>query len=159
MIWRDLEEAAPEVACLGIERLRVTRVALLGTIRRDGSPRISPVEPYLAEGHLLIGLMSRSPKARDLQEDPRCVVHSTVSSPDSGEGELKLYGRAIVASQRIREGCAGGWWIGRPPEVASVFSLNIEEATFVDWATERGEMTVRRWTPGAGYVRRTRPYP
>jgi Pyridoxamine 5'-phosphate oxidase len=159
MIWRELEEAAPEIARLGIERLQVTGVALLGTIRRDGSPRISPVEPYLADGHLLIGLMSRSPKARDLQDDPRCVLHSTVSGPDSGEGEIKLYGQAIVASERIRGGCAGAWWIGRPPEVASVFSLDIQEAAFVDWATERGEMTVRRWTPAAGYVQRTGPYP
>jgi hypothetical protein len=159
MIWRDLEEAAPEIARLGIERLQATGVALLGTIRRDGSPRISPVEPYLAEGHLLIGLMTRSPKARDLREDQRCVLHSAVSGPDSGEGELKLYGQAIVASERIRGGCAGAWWIGRPPEVASVFSLDIEEATFIEWATGRGEMTVRRWTPGTGYVQRTRPYP
>jgi hypothetical protein len=35
-------------------RLWAQRVAMLGTVRGDGSPRISPVEPYLADGCLLI---------------------------------------------------------------------------------------------------------
>jgi predicted pyridoxine 5'-phosphate oxidase superfamily flavin-nucleotide-binding protein len=66
MIWRDLEAAAPEIARLGRERFERARVALLGTLRKDGSPRISPVEPYLTQGHLLFGTMSWSLKTRDL---------------------------------------------------------------------------------------------
>jgi hypothetical protein len=50
MIWRDLETVAPEIARLGKERFDRARVALLGTLRKDGSPRISPVEPYLTRG-------------------------------------------------------------------------------------------------------------
>jgi hypothetical protein len=90
MIWRDLEAAAPEIARLGKERFDRARLALLGTLRKDGSPRISPVEPYLTQGHLLFGAMSWSLKRRDLLRDPRCVLHSAISDPDSGEGELKL---------------------------------------------------------------------
>jgi hypothetical protein len=41
--WGDLEGAAPEIARLGKERLESARVALLATLRKDGSPRISPV--------------------------------------------------------------------------------------------------------------------
>jgi hypothetical protein len=91
MIWRDLEAAAPEIARLGRGRFDRARAALLGTLRKDGSPRISPVEPYLTQGHLLFGAMSWSLKKRDLLRDPRCVLHSAISDPDSGEGELKLY--------------------------------------------------------------------
>jgi Pyridoxamine 5'-phosphate oxidase len=96
--WRDLEPAAPEIARLGMARLNSARMALLGTLRRDGSPRISPIEPYLADGQLLIGAMSWSAKASDLQRDPRYVLHSVVTGPDSGEGELKLYGSAVEAA-------------------------------------------------------------
>lgn len=68
-------------------------MALLGTIRTDGSPRISPVEPYLTQGHLLFGAMVWSLKTRDLLRDPRCVLHGAITAPDAGEAEVKLYGR------------------------------------------------------------------
>jgi hypothetical protein len=73
MIWRDLEAAAPGLARLGAERLEETRVALLGTLCMHGSPRISPVEAFQTQGHLLFGAMSWSMKTRDLLRDPRCV--------------------------------------------------------------------------------------
>lgn len=159
MIWRDLEAAAPEIARLGEERFDRARVALLGTLRKDGSPRISPVEPYLTQGHLLFGTMSWSSKTRDLRRDPRCVLHSVISDPDSGEGELKLYGRAIVADEQTRNGCQEGWWATRPAEAASVFSLHITQGTFISWDIEHGEMTVRRWSPQLGYRETRRDYP
>ena len=92
-----MELGAPEVARLGMARLNAARVALLGTLRRDGSPRISPIEPHIVEGQLLIGAMAWSGKAADLRRDPRYVLHSAVTGPDSGEGELKLYGSAVEA--------------------------------------------------------------
>ena len=159
MDWRDLEEAAPEIAKLGKERLDLARVALLATLRRDGSPRISPVEPYLSQGHLLFGAMSWSPKTRDLLRDPRCVLHSAITGPDNGEGELKLYGRAIEADDQIRSGCQEGWWSERPPDAATVFALDIEQATFISWDTARGQMTVRRWSPRRGLTETRRRYP
>jgi hypothetical protein len=157
--WSELEAAAPEIARLGKERLDRARVALLGTLREDGSPRISPVEPYLTHGRLLFGAMSRSLKTRDLLRDPRCVLHSAISDPDSGEGELKLYGRATEADAQIRKSCSEGWWQGRAPESATVFSLDIEQATFISWDTAHAEMTVRRWSPLRGYTEATRTYP
>jgi hypothetical protein len=160
MIWRDFEAAAPEIARLGKERLDRARVALLGTLRKDGSPRISPVEPFLTRGHLIFGAMSWSLKTRDLQRDPRCVLHSAISTPDSGEGELKLYGRATeVDDRRIRDGSPGVWWAERPSEAAVVFSLEIDQAAFISWDLEHGEMRVRRWSPELGYRVATRSYP
>ena len=158
MTWADLEVAAPEIARLGKRRLDQARLALLGTLGADGSPRISPVEPYLAQGHLLFGAMAWSSKTHDLLRDPRCVLHSAVSNPDSGEGELKLHGRAIEADHRIRDGCQAGWWIGRPSNVARVFSLDIDRAVFISWDTDHGELILRTWSPH-GYRERTRTYP
>ncbi len=159
MIWRDLQVVAPEIAQLGKERLDQAGVALLGTLRKDGAPRISPVEPYFTQGHLLFGAMSWSLKLRDLQRDPRCVLHSAVSHPDSGEGELKLYGNAEAAPDRFRDACLDAWWVGRASETASVFSLGIEEATFISWELEAGEMLVRRWSPKFGFRQTKRSYP
>jgi hypothetical protein len=67
---------APEIAWLGMARLNAARVALLGTLRFDGAPRISPVEPYFAAGRLLMGAMAWSKKAADLRLDSWYVLHS-----------------------------------------------------------------------------------
>jgi hypothetical protein len=131
---------------------------MLATLRRDGSPRISPVEPYLFHAHLLFGAMSWSLKAHDLLRDPRCALHSAITGPDNGEGELKLYGRAVQADDQVRDGCQG-WWTERPRGTATVFVLNIEQAAFVSWDTEHSQMIVRRWSPQRGYIERTREYP
>lgn len=159
MDWGSLEARAPEIARLGRERLERARVALLGTVRQDGGPRISPVEPFFAQGHLLFGAMSWSAKTRDLLRDPRCVLHSAVSRPDSGEGELKLYGRAVEAAAAIRDSCVGAWWLERPADAAAVFELEIEQAVFVSWDLEGGHMTVRRLSPRRGVTETTRAYP
>ncbi len=157
--WRDVERGAPEIARLGAARLASARVALLGTLRRDGSPRISPVEPYIAGGQLLIGAMAWSAKAADLQRDPRYVLHSAVTGPDSGEGELKLYGLAAEAGQDLRGTAADAWWLAQAADKAVVFTLHIGQAVFVGWDITRGLMTVHRWTPRGGYRITTRPYP
>jgi hypothetical protein len=157
--WRDLELAAPEITRLGRARLTSARMALLGTLRRDGSPRISPVEPYIVQGQLLAGAMAWSAKASDLQRDPRYVLHSVVTGPDSGEGELKLYGAAAETTQDLRGAAAHAWWLAWPPGKAVVFTLRIEQAVFVDWDIDQGLMTVHRWSPPGGYAVTSRPYP
>jgi hypothetical protein len=157
--WRDVELGAPELARLGRARLTTARVALLGTLRRDGSPRISPIEPHLAEGQLLIGAMAWSAKTTDLRRDPRYVLHSVVTGPDSGEGELKLYGPAAEAGQDLRTAAADAWWLACAPEKAVVFTLHIQQAVFVDWDIQRGLMTVHQWSPANSYAVASRPYP
>jgi hypothetical protein len=155
----DLELGAPEIARLGIARLTAARIAMLGTLRRDGSPRISPVEPCLADGRLLVGVMTWSAKAADLRRDPRYVLHSIVTGPDSGEGELKLRGYAVRAGPVVRGEAADAWWSSQPPDTAIVFVLRIGLALFIGWDIERGVMTVRRWSPQGGYSHTRRGYP
>jgi len=154
-----VERGAPEIARLGMARLASARVALLGTLRRDGSPRISPIEPYTAGGQLLIGAMAWSAKAGDLRRDPRYVLHSAVTGPDSGEGELKLYGRAAEAGPDLCSMAADAWWLASAPGKAIVFTLHIGQAVFVGWDLSHGLMTVHRWSPRSGYSETTRPYP
>ena len=160
MNWAEFEAAAPELARLGKELLDRHGVALLGTLRKDGSPRISPVEPYFVRDHLLFGAMTWSLKARDLLSDPRCVLHSAVTAADAGESEVKLYGHAReVGDQRLRNRSSETWWAARPPEDARVFSLDIDQAALVEWDLERGEMSLRHWSRVEGVSEMTRSYP
>jgi hypothetical protein len=157
--WGDLELGAPEIARLGLARLKAARIAMLGTLRRDGSPRISPIEPYIVNGRLLVGVMTWSAKAADLRRDPRYVLHSTVAGPDSGEGELKLHGCAVRTGRGVRGGAADAWWSNQPPDKAIVFALRIRQALFVGWDIGRGVMMVHRWSPQEGYSYAPRTYP
>ena len=104
MRWDEFERACPEIAKIARERFSADEVVLIGTLRADGSPRISPTEPDFAAGHLFVGMMWRSRKALDLLRDPRCVVHSGPVGRMNPGGDVKLYGRAIeVTDATLRE--------------------------------------------------------
>jgi hypothetical protein len=157
MTWKEFEAAAPALARAARTRLETTRIALLGTIRADGSPRISPVEPYFTPEELVFGAMARSHKARDLVRDPRCVLHTAIVDPDAGDPEFKLYGRAVEMTGRRAP--AQAWWLSYPPDAARVFALSIEHASSVAWALEEGEMNVARWSARHGLEETRRRYP
>jgi hypothetical protein len=157
MRWDEFVEACPELAALGEERFRARELCLLGTLRRNGWPRITPVEPDFVDGELMSGMMWRSPKALDLLRDPRCVAHSVVSRRDGDEGDFKLYARArqiddadVRARYRatIKERID---WEPTEPDY-HLFAFEVESAGFVTfdpehrygmaWDPERG---LRRW--------------
>ena len=92
--WGAFEEASPELARLGRGLFDETGLVMLGTIRRDGSPRISPVEFFIFAGELYLGMIWRSYKAQDLQRNPRCMVMSTVHDRMLPDGEFKIAGIA-----------------------------------------------------------------
>ena len=99
--WAEFEAANPALAAQGQARFAATGLSLIGTLRRDGSPRISAVEPFIFDGQLALGMMWRSMKALDLLRDPRWVVHSTISNKDGTEGEFKVYGRAVAVDEVV----------------------------------------------------------
>jgi hypothetical protein len=158
MSWRDLEAGAPELAHEGLARFSRTKVALLGTIREDGSPRISPVEPFLLQGQLVVGVMP-SPKLDDLRRDGRCALHSSVSDINGSEGEFKVHGRAIPTDDPALLNAEGTWWAGRERDRVGVFAIDIDEAMLVTWTADQGRMTTRRWSREAGARQSTRRYP
>jgi hypothetical protein len=61
MKWADFEDAAPELAALGMEGFREQNLCLIGTLRSDGWPRISANPVYLVGGELMLGMMPNSP--------------------------------------------------------------------------------------------------
>lgn len=159
MRWQEFAERCPEIAARGEERLRTSELCLVGTVRRDGYPRISPVEPDFVDGDLMLGMMWQSRKALDLLRDPRCVVHSVVSDKAGTEGDVKLYGRGLPvddAARReryrdvIRE--RTGWAPDEPN--FHLFALDVESAGFVIFGDEKLGLTwdpdggLRTWIPG-----------
>jgi len=156
--WRDLEAGAPDLAREGWARFARTKVALLGTIRQDGSPRISPIEPYIIAGELVVGVMP-SPKLDDLRRDPRCVLHSSVSDIDGSEGEFKVHARAMRTDDPALLNADGTWWAGREPDRVGVFSVEIDEGVLITWSTDQARMTTSRWSRAAGHREATRTYP
>jgi hypothetical protein len=94
MDWSELERRQPAPAGLGRRRLLDSGVVLAATIRGDGTPRVSPVEPFGLDGTLWLSLLWHSRKAADLLRDPRILVHSIITSRGGGEGEFKIRGTA-----------------------------------------------------------------
>ena len=149
--WGEFQSADPELAVKGEERFDRTGILLLGTIRRDGRPRISPVEVVLTDGQLYLGMMWQSKKALDLLRDPRCVVHSTVSDREGKDGEFKAYGTARPVSDaddRERYCQALFEKIDWRPEGDEwhLFALDIDEAVFQQFG-DNDAHEVQLWPP------------
>jgi hypothetical protein len=59
MRWSDLETRQPRLARRASERLVDPGVVLVVSIRSDGTPRLSPVEPFLLRGGLWLSIAAR----------------------------------------------------------------------------------------------------
>ncbi len=90
MQWDQFVQACPGLAEVARKRFIRDQLVLVGNLRSDGWPRISPCEVDIAAGHLFLGMMWRSTKAMDLLRDPRLVVHSVQCNREATEGDLKL---------------------------------------------------------------------
>ena len=93
--WEEFQQQAPTFAELGRRRLGDPGVVLVGTIRSDGSPRVSPVEPLFWNGDLWLSMGWRTRKAGDLRRDSRILVHNIVTDREGTSGEFKVRGNAI----------------------------------------------------------------
>ena len=71
---------------------------MLGTLRADGSPRLSGIEVTFRDGDLWLGMMPDSLKALDLRRDPRVALHSATVDPELVEGDARISGLAVEAT-------------------------------------------------------------
>src|SRR5579871_167241 len=91
--WDEFAIAAPRIADIFIQRHRAAGgLCFLGTLRPDGFPRISPMEPRVFEGQLWIGGMPGTAKFRDLVRDPRFSLHTATTDPEVTDGDAKVWG-------------------------------------------------------------------
>ena len=159
MHWDEFAARQPRLAAVGQRALAEPGVVLVGTIRRDGTPRISPVEPLFWEHDLWLSMLWGSRKAQDLARDPRILVHSIVTSRDGTSGEFKVRGRAVNETDpAIQTGFASvvrdrlGW--DPVPGRFHLFWADVDDATFIRYDDATGDQFVARWPAGGEFVRR-----
>ena len=145
VMWRAFESEAAELASYGRERID-RRVSFLATIRDDGGPRVHPVTPWIADGHLFVRMYQTSPKAADLRRDPRFALHSMMDNDDGVGGEFAMSGRASEVDEpdTVSSAYAAIGELGDRPLV--LFELDVDEVVatrYVEAETQR-----RRWRAG-----------
>lgn len=104
--------------------LAESRLGVLATIKRDGLPQLSPVQPFYDDtaGTLQVSMTEDRAKAKNLRRDPRAAVE--VTAPDgrswaTAEGPVTLTGpstdpdgpevEALVAYYRAAAGEHPDW--------------------------------------------------
>jgi hypothetical protein len=144
--WNGFEQQAPDLAGAVRRQLTATRHCILGTLRADGSPRLTGLEVHFGEGELWLAMMPDSRKADDLRRDPRCALHS---APDVSmlEGDAKVNGRALPAEDdetRTRFAAT----LAQPPP-SSGFALFRTDLTDASLARVDGDhMVIDSWRDG-----------
>lgn len=159
MHWFEVARDQPKLAEFGRQRLLQPGVVLVGTVRRDGTARISPVEPFVMDGDLWLSMMWGSRKAQDLARDPRVLVHSIITGRDGGDGEYKVRGVVRVeddADVQRQYADAVGASLGWCPEPGQfhLFAVDIADITVIRYVDATGDQFVTRWPPGSEFVRR-----
>lgn len=155
--WHEIEEAEPAFASTVLRRLDAGVHKTIATLRRDGSPRISGIETFLAEGDLWFGSMPRARKAADLQRDPRFALHGPSSDPPGWEGDAKLSGRAeeiVERERRLRVFRSRG--ADPPSRDSHLFRAEIEEVVLVGLDDARTRLVIEHWHEGRGLDRMDR---
>jgi hypothetical protein len=125
---------------------------MLGTLRSDGYPRISPMEPRVFEEQLWIGGMLHTVKFADLVRDPRFTLHTATVDPHVGAGDAKVWGVARdVRDQALHQRYAEWLYAEtgfdlRGAEFDHFFAAELGGASAVEVAG--GHMDVTIWKPG-----------
>lgn len=152
--WNDVKTAAPQLAVRVQDRFEATGLALLATLRRDGAPRISGVEPFFGLGNVWLGMMPGSLKAKDLQRDGRFALHAATADKQMTEGDAKVAGSAVEVTDEHQRTAfaravaeASGFDPGQIGDYP-LFRLDVTEVVFLSITPEGDAMVVERWSPG-----------
>jgi hypothetical protein len=116
---------------------REQNLCLIGTLARDGWPRISANEVYVPGEDLLLGMMRSSRKFADLERDPRITVMTPQCDREARRGDFKLYGRAVaVTDPDVRRRYAETVFAAiqwRPVDPYPLFAVDIERAAYISF--------------------------
>lgn len=142
--WADVVAAQPELAAHVRRTFAVRKHAVLATVRRDGSPRISGTEvEFAGDGELMLGMMPGSRKALDLRRDPRLALHCPTLDPPEDDpsawlGDGKISGRAVELSDPAR--------LDEPHR----FRIDVLEVVLTRVGTPADHLLLQWWRPDVG---------
>lgn len=157
MKWSAIAASEPALDAVVFDRLIRPGVLLVGTVRRDGSPRVSGAEPLVMDGDLWLSMMRTSVKVMDLARDPRILLHSIVTGPEPA-AEVKVRGTVRAEddpSVQRRYAAAVSAGIGWRPVVGEfvLFAVDVEDVTYIGYDPDTSGQHVARWPVGLEYVR------
>ncbi|MCP5026397.1 MAG: pyridoxamine 5-phosphate oxidase [Actinomycetia bacterium] len=156
--WGEFADQEPELAALARWFLDANKHKILGTLRADGSPRLSGTETQFCLGALYLGTMAGAVRIHDLRRDPRCALHTSSADPgpdNAGwDGDAKIAGRATEVTdpeevaawaaeleQSIEDIEAGGFHL---------FKIDVDEVVVTGLNDARTGLIVDLWTPTNG---------
>ncbi|MEV4157402.1 pyridoxamine 5'-phosphate oxidase family protein [Nocardia salmonicida] len=153
--WSQFTEEAPSVAALFLRRHQATgKLCMLATLRADGSPRISPIEPVIFEGMLVLAGMPNTRKFDDLARDPRFCLHTATVDTRVSDGDAKLFGTVTdLQDETVHARFAqklfddSGFDI-RGEKFDHFYIADLTGASTVEVVDDRLDITV--WKPGSG---------
>jgi hypothetical protein len=91
--WDEFTRLAPRIAEIFVRRHDAAgKLCMLGTLRSDGFPRISPMEPRVFERQLWLVGMPGTAKFADLCRDPRFTLHTATVDTHVSDGDAKVWG-------------------------------------------------------------------
>jgi hypothetical protein len=144
--WHEMAESAPEMAAAGRQLLFHPGFgfAYLATVRADGGPRLHPVNPVIADGHLYVFMVPASPKLDDLRRDGRYAMHS--SGAENADDEFYLTGRASEVSDPHSRAAAVAAYHGPVADDHVLFEFGIEHVLWAHYTTPPSwPPEYRRW--------------
>jgi hypothetical protein len=151
MTWRNFEAGAPDMAAFGREQF-ASRIGLIGTIRRDGSPRISCIEPFIMDGNLYLGMMWHSRKVLDLLRDSRIAIRNAICSNTGDEIELTLRGHVVeIGDPAIRRRYVEMTGTPWKEPLFHLFAVDIESAARLAYGD--GNQSVSLWPENVHFTR------
>jgi hypothetical protein len=85
--WDEFAAAEQRMAEVARKQIRFVGIGLgyLGSVRKDGAPRIHPFCPTFSGDRLFGLILGESPKCNDLLRNPRCAVHACLFPPSPNE--------------------------------------------------------------------------
>lgn len=153
--WSSFAAESPDLAARVQARFEATGLAFLATLKRDGSPRISGIEPLIAVGELWLGMMEGSRKAADVRRDPRLALHAASVDKNASEGDAKVAGRAVHATpeefERYHAAVSAAGAV--PPGPFPLFRVDLTEASLLTVAATGDHLVIESWKPGAAVNR------
>lgn len=151
--WEAFAAAAPRIAEIFARRHAATgNLCFLGTLRPDGSPRISPMEPRFFEGDLWVAGMPHTAKFADLSADPRFTLHTATVDTHVGEGDAKVWGTVRdVRDEALHQRFASALFAEtgfdlRGQEFDHFFRVDVAGASAV--TLEEGHLDITVWREG-----------
>lgn len=151
--WKEFAEAAPRISAIFVRRHAAAgNLCMLATLRADGYPRISPMEPRVFEDELWLIGMPDTTKFRDLRRDPRFCLHTATVDTEVKDGDAKLWGTVRdVPDRDLHQRFATSLFEEtgfdlRGQEFGHFYAADLTGASAVEVSDDHMDVTI--WKPG-----------